>query len=216
MGGASSVTEIATCVPSGATATWMAPAPAFSALPTRSFSTNRARSRSLADSVSTLMSMSALAPTARANVSTGASRFCTLVELSRPSWASVSVSRSRLLAETASSYRDGATSRISRARCSMQPEIGGKRAVRLADHQFAPRVRLLLNEIGQRLHDQVSVRYAGAHDRERHQRDSQCGKPAVGSPVGGQRDQADRQRGDRPRQSPEDLVPGWRVRLVRD
>ena len=56
--------------------------PRRSALPTRSFSTNRARSRSPADSESTLTSTSAFAPTARAKVSTGASRFCTLVELS--------------------------------------------------------------------------------------------------------------------------------------
>ena len=49
IGGASSVTEMATRPSSGAIATSIAPAPAFKALPTRSFSTNRARSRSSAE-----------------------------------------------------------------------------------------------------------------------------------------------------------------------
>ena len=50
------------------------------------------------------MSTCAFTPKAGdAKVSTGASRLCTLLELLRPGWASASVSRSRLLAETARS-----------------------------------------------------------------------------------------------------------------
>ena len=60
--GASSVTEIATRPSSGAIATSIAPAPAFKALPTRSLRTNRARSRSVGESVSTVMSHVGLGP----------------------------------------------------------------------------------------------------------------------------------------------------------